>query len=209
MWSLNILQRWMICSCCEFVGFVGVSPIPTFCDQAAPEVLSSSVLCILINKLSTSLPRWALFTWAIVHMSTWVQCSMSNVHDEQSCSMQTEPAIVATSCCQPVPVVQPAIMIYVFWIINRISQLQFKHAQGSTFNEWNLDKKWRLLGQNLVGMSITGQDKKVTVELHVSYIYPWIWSRHQSRLHMALLRNPLFPSRADWSKQRGTLLVKN
>ena len=149
---------------------------------------------------------------SIVHLNNCSheheQCSMSNVHDEQSCSMQTEPAIVATSCRQPVPAVQPAIMIYVFWIINRISQLQFKHAQGSTFNEWNLDKKWRLLGQNLVGMSITRQDKKVTVELHVSYIYPWIWSRHQSRLHMALLRNPLFPSRADWSKQRGTLLVK-
>ena len=75
-----------------------------------------------------------LFTWA------HEQCSMSNFHDEQSCSMQTEPAIVATSCCQPVPVVQPAIMIYVFWIINRISQLQFKHAQGSTFNQWNLEK---------------------------------------------------------------------
>ena len=118
------------------------------------------MLCILINKLSTSFPRWALFTWAIVHLSTWVQCSMSNVHDEQSCSMQTEPAIVATNCRQPVPVMHPAIMIFVFWIINRISQLQFKHAQGSTFKLWNLEKKWGLLGQNLVGMSMTRQDKK-------------------------------------------------
>ena len=64
-----------------------------------------------------------------------------------------------------------AIMIYVFWIINRISQLQLKmlRAQLSINEVW---KKWGLLGQNLVGMSKRRQDKKVTVELHVSYMYP-------------------------------------
>ena len=55
-----------------------------------------------------------------------------------------------------------AIMIYVFWIINRISQLQLKmlRAQLSINEVW---KKWGLLGQNLVGMSMTRQNKKVTV----------------------------------------------
>ena len=126
--------------------------------------------------------------------SQWAELLDAN----RTCSMQTEPAIFAIM----------RLWFMFFWIINRISQLQLKmlRAQLSINEVW---KKWGLLGQNLVGMSMTRQNKKVTVELHVSYMYPWIWSRHQSRLHMALLRNPLFLSRADWSKQRGTLLVKN
>ena len=149
---MDMLLLW-ICWFCR--GFTDPHLLPPF------EMLSSSMLCILINKLSTSLPRWILFNWTFVHMSTWAmldeQCSRwAELLDANKtcnrCHQLSSTCACGATCdygislnCQPQNcqlVANPEVGIseYKYWIINRISQLQLKHAQGSTFNQWNLEK---------------------------------------------------------------------